>query len=108
MILNPIKLTIKINHRCTPVVFKSEDGKSSVPKHYYGPSHFTATHIQHKGRTLDVRYILLDDLMNNFKALLPKCVLRGKQGGGIYWVLNTPLVLHTLFIKFRLQTTESL
>lgn len=51
VILNPVKPTVMINHRCAPVVFKSEDGKMGVPKHCLGPFHFAVTHIQQKGRT---------------------------------------------------------
>lgn len=71
-ILNPIKLT-----RLTitaPVVFKLEYGEDGVPQCCDGPSYFTVTYIQ---------YILLDDLMNNFKALLLACVIRGKGRGAL-------------------------
>lgn len=61
-IINAIKLTRLII--TAPVVFKLEDGEDGVPKHCYGPSYFTVTYFQ---------YILLDYLMNNFKALLLTC-----------------------------------
>ena len=60
----------EINHHSTRG-FKLEDREDNVPKCCYEPSYFT------------VSYILLDDLLNNFKALMLTCVLRGKGRGAL-------------------------